>query len=66
MSYKGTEFRCQSFDLIGEAHKGRPYVVENFGGNRCGCPVAENECILEGAGLEAPMPLDSAPTPPTP
>jgi len=45
--------QCASFDLEGEA-QGQAFTFEDRGGNRCGCPVADAECIAVSPGLEPP------------
>jgi len=55
----GLSVRCAGFDLEGEVitHNGvHPFVFEDRGGNRCGCPVASLECVSVSAGLEPPVP----------
>jgi hypothetical protein len=48
-----TVVQCASFDLEGEA-QGQAFTFEDRGGNRCGCPVADAECIAVSPGLEPP------------
>jgi hypothetical protein len=45
---------CNAFDLEGEALQGTPFMLENGGGNGCGCPVPTGQCVAQSIGLTAP------------
>jgi hypothetical protein len=56
-SYQDSELTCQSFDLIGEPYQGVAFELTNLGGNLCGCPQPQSECLLATSGLPPPAPL---------
>jgi hypothetical protein len=54
---KDSQFVCNAIDLHGEAVGAAPFVLEDLGGNRCGCGEESPECQLIGGELEPPQPL---------
>jgi hypothetical protein len=54
VSLGSSMLQCASWDLEGEEHEGDPFAFEDRGGNRCGCPVADSECVSVSPGLEPP------------
>jgi hypothetical protein len=65
VALSGVAIECAKFDLEGE-HTVTPeevfkFVLEDRGGNRCGCPDADVECVYVSTGIEAPEPLVELP-----
>jgi hypothetical protein len=50
-------FQCNSIDLHGEAYGDADFVIDDLGGNRCGCASESAACRLVDADVEAPAPL---------
>jgi hypothetical protein len=48
----GNQLVCQSFDLLGGVAGGSSF--DDLGGNGCGCPEAQDECVRTDAALEPP------------
>jgi hypothetical protein len=57
LSLADTSIACAAFYLEGEPAQGEPFVLEDVGGNACGCPAADGVCKLVSAGLEPPTAL---------
>jgi hypothetical protein len=48
---------CQAFDLHAETWDGQAATLEDRGGNHCGCPTADGDCVAVSVQLEPPLPL---------
>jgi hypothetical protein len=48
--------QCAAFDLEGEVYGATAFSFEDRGGNACGCPTAELDCLVSSAGLAPPVP----------
>lgn len=55
-----TTLSCQAFDIASETIPGSVLepIVENLGGNACGCPAEPDACKTATAGIQPPSPLD--------
>jgi hypothetical protein len=53
-SLGGNTIQCAIWDLEGETYLNVAFELEDRGGNRCGCPVADTDCIVVSPGLEPP------------
>jgi hypothetical protein len=54
---------CQAFDVNGEPYHGWQFVLEDLGGNFCGCPEATAPCLVVSEALVPPPPVEP-PEPP--
>ena len=52
-----TAIRCAAFALEGENSEQHSYHFEDLGGNRCGCPEANDSCSVVSSGLAPPDPM---------
>jgi hypothetical protein len=48
---------CSGFDFQVESAEGEPGTIDDLGGNLCGCPEADRECLAVSTGLGAPEPI---------
>ncbi len=55
-----SELCCNTIDLNGEVSHDKAFVLEDLGGNGCGCPEATGACKAISSGLAPPEPLDDA------
>jgi hypothetical protein len=61
VAIEGAQLRCSAFDLNGEPYSGMPFVFEDRGGNRCGCPESGAPLTLECKAISAGIAPLSAP-----
>jgi hypothetical protein len=54
VSLRETSIECAAFALDGEPLAEAPFVFEDRGDNRCGCPTAQDACVAATAQLAAP------------
>lgn len=55
-SLQNVRFECQAFDIAVEPLDGLSPVVDNLGGNVCGCPAKGDDCKSESIGINPPIP----------
>lgn len=51
-----TVLECNALDLDNELHEDQTPLVEDLGGNHCGCAGVENTCRVVSENLSAPAP----------
>jgi hypothetical protein len=61
VSLHKSTLQCAAFELAGEAFLGHPFVLADHGGNACGCPLANQNCVAVSVGLEPPPAIGSDP-----
>jgi hypothetical protein len=54
VSLGGSRIRCAAFALTGEPYLGSDFILEDGGGNTCGCDGDAGACKLVSVGLEPP------------
>jgi hypothetical protein len=57
VSLGSTRIQCAGYELEGEPLEGQDFVFEDLGGNGCGCPTADDVCVVQSAWLEPPEPV---------
>jgi hypothetical protein len=58
IAMKHTTLECNPIDLDGEELGGSPFVLNDEGGNRCGCDGVERTCKVASSSLSPPGPVD--------
>lgn len=60
ITLQDTTLSCQAFDIASEELPGTGLepILENLGGNACGCPAEPDACKSATAGIQPPSPLD--------
>lgn len=58
---EGSVLECNAISLNGEAFDGTgqpaPFSFDDLGGNRCGCGELDEDCAVQSAALEPPLPI---------
>jgi hypothetical protein len=54
---KDDQFECNTIDLNGEPFEGIAFVIEDLGGNVCGCNGTSSACKVLSTHLEVPDPI---------
>jgi hypothetical protein len=58
VSVAESQFECNEIDLMGEVVDAQPFVLEDLGGNSCGCEGETWACRVLTTMAEAPPPLE--------
>ncbi|MBI4705510.1 MAG: right-handed parallel beta-helix repeat-containing protein [Deltaproteobacteria bacterium] len=56
LAMAGTAFACNVLDLAAQEYQGRPAVLQDLGGNTCGCETSSRPCRALPAQIEPPQP----------
>ena len=56
LSLSGNTILCSAFDIDVEELNGTPGVVQDLGGNQCGCGQT-GQCVAASSSLQAPTPI---------